>query len=91
MPGWKRAMASHLNLAMRSGKARPENLLSDEELRSIETPVLFVMGDADVYGPPSVVERAAAIMPDAAVEVLPGGHAPFLDDPERCAGLIRAR
>jgi hypothetical protein len=40
MPGWKRAMASHLNLAMRSGKARPENLLSDEELRSIEAPVL---------------------------------------------------
>jgi pimeloyl-ACP methyl ester carboxylesterase len=62
MPGWKRAMASHLNLAMRSGKARPENLLSDEELRSIEAPVLFVMGDADVYGPPSVCERAAAVM-----------------------------
>ena len=52
MPGWKRAMSSHLNLAMRSGQARPENLLSDDELRSIEAPVRFVMGDADVYGPP---------------------------------------
>ena len=90
MPGWKRAMSSHLNLAMRSGKPRPENLLSDDELRSIETPVLFVMGDADVYGPPSVCERAAALMPDARVEVLPGGHAPFLDYPARCAQLIRA-
>jgi pimeloyl-ACP methyl ester carboxylesterase len=91
MPGWDRAMYSHLNLALRSGRPRPENLLSDDELRAIEVPVLFVMGDADVYGPPAVVERAAALMPDAAVEVLPGGHAPFLDDPERCAGLIRAR
>ena len=90
MPGWKRAMASHLNLAMRSGKARPENLLSDEELRSIEAPVLFVMGEADVYGPPSVCERAAAVMPHARVEVMPGGHAPFLDDPARCAELIRS-
>jgi pimeloyl-ACP methyl ester carboxylesterase len=48
------------------------------------------MGDADIYGPPSVVERAAALMPGARVEVMPGGHAPFLDSPERCAGLIRA-
>ena len=52
--------------------------------------MLFVIGDADIYGPPSVVERAAALMPGARVEVMPGGHAPFLDDPGRCAGLIRA-
>jgi pimeloyl-ACP methyl ester carboxylesterase len=90
-PGWDEAMYSHLNLGLRKGRAAPENLFSDDELRAIAAPVLFVMGDTDVYGPPSVVERAAAVMPDAAVEVLPGGHAPFLDDPERCAGLIRAR
>jgi len=90
-PGWDEAMYTHLNLALRKGRATPENLFSDDELRALAVPVLFVMGDADVYGPPSVVERAAALMPDAAVEVLPGGHAPFLDDPERCAGLIRAR
>jgi hypothetical protein len=29
-------------------------------------------------------------MPGARVEVMPGGHAPFLDDPARCARLIRA-
>jgi pimeloyl-ACP methyl ester carboxylesterase len=90
MPGWKLAMTTHLNLAMRSGKPRPDNLLSDDELRSIAPPVLFVMGDADVYGPPEVCQRAAAMMPDARVEVLPGGHAPFLDDPGRCAELIRS-
>jgi len=89
MPGWKLAMASHLNLAMRSGKPRPENLLSDDELRSLGVPVTFVMGDADVYGPPSVVERAAELMPAAQVVVIPGGHAPFLDDPGRCADLAR--
>ncbi len=90
MPGWKRAMLTHLNLALSGGKARPECLFSDDELRSFEVPVLFVIGDADIYGPPSVVERAAALMPGARVEVMPGGHAPFLDDPGRCAGLIRA-
>lgn len=90
MPGWRRAMLTHLNLGLKGGKARPECLFSDDELRSFEVPVLFIMGDADVYGPPSVVERAAALMPGARVEVLSGGHAPFLDDPKRCAGLIRA-
>jgi hypothetical protein len=30
-PGWGRAMWSHLNLAMRSGRARPENVLGDDE------------------------------------------------------------
>ena len=88
MPGWRLAMSSHLNLAMRSGKPRPENLFSDDELRSIEVPVEFILGDKDVYGPPSIGERAAALMPDARVHVLSGGHAPFADDPSACAALI---
>jgi hypothetical protein len=33
--------------------------------------------------------RAVALMPAARIEVVPGNHAPFLDDPERCAALIR--
>ena len=90
MPGWRLAMTSHLNLAMRSGKPRPENLFSDDELRGLDVPVRMILGDEDVYGPPDIVERAAALMPDARVEVLPGGHAPFTDDPQRCAELIRS-
>jgi pimeloyl-ACP methyl ester carboxylesterase len=89
MPGWRLAMSSHLNLAMKSGRPRPENLFSDDELRSIELPVRFVLGDDDVYGSPEVGHRAAALMPDARVDVLPAGHAPFADEPETCAALIR--
>ena len=51
----------------------------------------LILGDADVYGGPEVGERAASLMPDARPDVLPGGHAPLLDDPGRCAELIRAR
>jgi pimeloyl-ACP methyl ester carboxylesterase len=90
MPGWRLAMSSHLNLAMRSGRPRPENLFTDDELRGIRVPVRFILGDRDVYGGPEIGERAAALMPDARVEVLPGGHAPFLDDPRRCAEVIRS-
>lgn len=88
MPGWRLAMSSHLNLAMRSGKPRPENLFTDDELRSIKVPVDFILGDKDVYGPPSVGQRAAALMPDARVHVVSGGHASFADDPAACAARI---
>ena len=89
MPGWRLAMSSHLNLAMESGRPRPENLLTDDELRSIEVPVRLILGDDDVYGPPEIGRRAAALIPDASVHVLPAGHAPFADEPETCAHLIR--
>jgi pimeloyl-ACP methyl ester carboxylesterase len=88
-PGWGRAMWSHLNLAMRSGRPRPENVLSDDELHSIATPVQLIWGDGDVYGGPEIGERAAALLPDGRLELIEGGHAPFLDEPERCAELIR--
>jgi pimeloyl-ACP methyl ester carboxylesterase len=63
-------------------------LLSDAELRGIAAPVLMIWGDADPYGGPEIGRRAAAIMRDAQIEVIPGRHAPFLDDPERCGELI---
>jgi pimeloyl-[acyl-carrier protein] methyl ester esterase len=88
MPGWRLAMRTHLNLAMRAGRQRPENVFTDEELRRLATPVTFIWGDEDVYGPPEIGQRAAELMPNARLEVLPGGHAPFLDDPERCAAAI---
>ena len=91
MPGWGVAMRTHLNLAMRRGRARPENRLGDDELRRIDTDVRFIWGDADVYGPPAIGERAVSILPDAHLDVIPGNHAPFLDDPRECARFILER
>jgi pimeloyl-ACP methyl ester carboxylesterase len=90
MPGWSDAMWTHLNRAMRFGRPRPENQFTDDELARIAAPVRFIWGTDDVYGPPSIGRRAAERMPDARVTVVPGGHAPFLDDPEGCARLILA-
>jgi pimeloyl-ACP methyl ester carboxylesterase len=88
MPGWRDAMWTHLNLALRFGRGRPENNLSDDELRSIATRVHFIWGQDDVYGGPEIGERATELIPQARLDVMPGNHAPFLDDPERCAALI---
>jgi pimeloyl-ACP methyl ester carboxylesterase len=87
-PGWSVAMRTHLVLAMRAGRVRPGNVFTDDELRSIRMPVQLIWGDDDVYGGPGMGRHAADVLPDARLEVLEGGHAPFLDDPERCAQLI---
>jgi pimeloyl-ACP methyl ester carboxylesterase len=86
--GYRTAMLTHMRLAMRLGRPRPENLLSDAELRQLTAPVLMIWGDQDPYGAPDIGRRACALMPDARLEVIPGRHAPFLDDPERCGALI---
>jgi pimeloyl-ACP methyl ester carboxylesterase len=88
VPGWRDAMWTHLNLALRFGRGRPENHLSDDDLRSIAAPVRFIWGQDDVYGGPEIGRRAAELIPGARLDVMPGNHAPFLDDPERCAGVI---
>ena len=87
-PGFRTAMLSHMWLAMRLGRPRPENFLSDAELRQLTVPVLMIWGDEDPYGGPEIGRRACALLPDARLEVIPGRHAPFLDDPERCGALI---
>jgi pimeloyl-ACP methyl ester carboxylesterase len=87
-PGWRAAMLSHMWLAMRLGRPRPANFLSDGELRRITAPVLMIWGEEDPYGGPHIGRRATELIPHAGLEVIPGRHAPFLDDAERCGALI---
>ena len=89
-PAWGNAMWTHLNLAMRMGKARPENALTADDLRSLTIPVRFVWGDDDVYGHPDVAADALGLIGDVEMHVVEGGHAPFLDEPERSAAVVRA-
>jgi pimeloyl-ACP methyl ester carboxylesterase len=61
----------------------------DEELAKVGQPVLFIWGDRDAYGPPTVGHHAVSMMPNATIEVLPGGHLPWLEHPDRCAQLVQ--
>jgi pimeloyl-ACP methyl ester carboxylesterase len=87
-PGFRTAMLTHMQLAMRFGRPRPENVISDSELRQLMVPVLMIWGDEDPYGGPEIGRRACELLPDARLAIIPGRHAPFLDDPERCGALI---
>jgi pimeloyl-ACP methyl ester carboxylesterase len=66
---------------------RPEVVLLDE-LSRLDRPTLFIWGENDM-APAKVGRDAAARMPSARFEYLPGiGHFPFLETPDRCAELI---
>ena len=88
LPGYGSAAAAIFRGSLRAGgRQRPSLVLGDEELARIAQPVLFVWGDREPYGPPEVAFRAARLMPDARVEVVPDGwHHPWLADP---AGVAR--
>jgi pimeloyl-ACP methyl ester carboxylesterase len=87
-PGNVSTVASVMHAIDRFRVARPESVLTGAELAAITTPTLFILGSDDPYLP---VERARASIGQirgARLEEVPGGHAPWLVDPERVAALI---
>jgi pimeloyl-ACP methyl ester carboxylesterase len=86
------SLSTFMQTTIRGRSPRPHVLLSDSQLREISQPVHFIWGADDIYGAPTIGERAAGLMPSATLEVRPGGHFPQFDDPEGCgeriAGLL---
>ncbi|GAA4384742.1 alpha/beta fold hydrolase [Tsukamurella soli] len=61
----------------------------DGDLATWHFPVLIQHGTDDAVVSPSVAEHHAAVLPDATVSWWDGGgHAPFAEDPRRCAGEL---
>jgi pimeloyl-ACP methyl ester carboxylesterase len=81
-------LSSLMERLLRFRTPRPEYCLSDDEWRRIKQPVLFIWGDRDVIGRPTLAHRALRLLPAAKLDVIPGGHAPWFDDPAGCARSI---
>jgi pimeloyl-ACP methyl ester carboxylesterase len=62
--------------------------VQSDELRSIATRTLLVWGDHEPVGSVEVAEATRDLIPDARLEVLPAGHAPWLGHPGRTAELV---
>lgn len=66
----------------------PSLTLTPEMLGSVTAPTRFLIGDAE---PIEVVRAAAALMPNADLQLVPrGGHLPWLDDPDRAAKVTES-
>ena len=69
------------------GFRRPLRVRPDE-LRQLTVPTLLVWGDHDPIGAVKVAEATANQFPNAQLEVLHAGHAPWLGNPDRTAKLV---
>jgi pimeloyl-ACP methyl ester carboxylesterase len=59
------------------------------ELRNLRPATLFIWGDKDFEGPPSLAQEMAALAPNARCEVVKdAGHLVWLDQPSRCLTLL---
>ncbi|HEX9102087.1 MAG TPA: alpha/beta hydrolase, partial [Polyangia bacterium] len=59
------------------------------ELPRLAVPTLFLWGDRDPLGPPTLGGEMAALMPHGKLEVVSdAGHLPWLDQPDFCADRI---
>ena len=77
-------------IALQSGL----NILSSADLRplaeELDLPVLLIGGEKDRLVSPRALERVAALLPDARVEIMPDcGHAPFVSRPDNFVQRVK--
>lgn len=68
----------------------PEVLLHDDVLGAIRAPVLLRWGADDPFGGGDVARAFAPRIPGAQLQVVPGGHAVWMDDPDGAAAAVEA-
>jgi pimeloyl-ACP methyl ester carboxylesterase len=66
----------------------PDVAVRDEELAGCPVPVLFVWGDRDKVQPADAGRHAAQTLPRGHIEVVPGGHGIWFEEPERCGRIL---
>ena len=67
---------------------QPELETPPSELEGLTMPTLLIWGDGDPLGGSEVAGTTAASIPEARLEVLAAGHAPWLGHPDRAATLV---
>lgn len=71
------------------GGLAEEILHTPELLAKVTMPVYFLWGQDDPNGGEGVARRLVSQLPDATLEMMPGGHAPWIDDPAHAGEVTR--
>ena len=83
------SIAVRQNMPVFAGIRGQRNLFSDEELATIRTETLVIWGEKDRFFPLPHARRAASLIPDSKLVVLPdSGHVIPLDQPEEVNRLL---
>jgi pimeloyl-ACP methyl ester carboxylesterase len=89
-PSFARTGSTYLREQFRGARARPQRyVIAEDELASIDQPVLVLWGEQDErYQPIAEGKAKTALIPRGRFEAVSGGHEPWLDDLDRCARLL---
>jgi len=90
LPGFRETFLATVHALLRLRGGRPEARLTAEQLSRIEQPALLVWGEDDPFGSPRVGERMAAAMPAAELQVVDGGHAPWVKQADRIGPMVES-
>ncbi len=89
LPGYGSSMLCLMNAVMRFGMPRPEIVLTAEQLTRLRHRVQLIWGENDPFGSVDVARRAADLIPDAELHVVPGGHGPWFHHAEKVGAVAR--
>jgi pimeloyl-ACP methyl ester carboxylesterase len=53
-----------------------------------QSATLFLWGEREPYAPPQYATRARTVVPNVVMQLVAGGHLPWLDDPSACGDAI---
>ena len=67
---------------------RHASVMSDVELGRVRVPALFLWGSDDPFLRPDQGRSSIAKMPFGVLHEIPGGHGPWLEDPDGCARFV---
>ena len=96
---WLVALYRNTDTMLHESQAGPElmslgqgwhDVVPQQVLANVTAPARLVWGAEDPFGDEEVARNLAAALPDADLHVLARtGHAPWLDEPDRCRDLAR--
>jgi 2-hydroxy-6-oxonona-2,4-dienedioate hydrolase len=89
LPNFRQSWLTLLRRFLRLWGSNREMQISEDDLRRIAQPTLFVWGKQDPFGSPDSGQAAVTLMPDARLKVVGIGHLPWWDEPDECARLVR--
>ena len=77
------------SLSVITGLSGQKSIFTDEELRSINNPLLVIWGAQDKLFPVEHGYRLAKLAPNSSMHVIEhSAHVPLLDNPDRVSELI---
>lgn len=88
-PGNARTVGSLMHAINHFRRPRRESVLTPHELAAIATPTMFIWGTNPPYLSAERARPSIAQIQSATLHEVPGGHGPWLVDPERSAELIQ--